>query len=90
MATERWLLDTNILLRLVWLADEDSLQVEQAVRVLAKRQAELFFTLQNASEYWNVCTRPNKERGGLDLSPTQAASGLALLETQATLLPDTL
>lgn len=89
MAIERWLLDTNILLRLLWLTDEDSLPVEQAFRVLPRRPAEFFFTLQNASEYWNVCTRPNKERGGLDLSPTQAASGLALLETQATLLSDT-
>lgn len=47
----------------------------------------MFFTLQNASEFWNVCTRP-QANNGLALTPEHADKGLRIIERHVRYLPD--
>jgi predicted nucleic acid-binding protein len=44
--------------------------------------------LQNISEFWNVCTRPQSARGGLGLTMEQAERRLRVLERIFTVLPE--
>jgi hypothetical protein len=52
------LLDTGILLRVVNRQDALHEVTRLAVRMLKIRGDETVTTLQNISEFWNVCTRP--------------------------------
>jgi len=45
--------------------------VAVAVESLLVARATLFYTLQNAAEFWNACTRP-RERNGLGLDVAEA------------------
>jgi predicted nucleic acid-binding protein len=54
---------------------------------LLRAGATLYYTLQNAAEFWNVFTRP-REHNGFGLTPAEAADELAELETMLTLLVD--
>jgi predicted nucleic acid-binding protein len=58
-----WLLDTGILLRLA--DDQDPLHsvVQQAIETLANQREDLFTTMQNIAEFWNVATRPAASNG---------------------------
>ncbi len=58
-----YLLDTNILLRLVELQHSHHNEAKNAVNTLLKRGDTLYILLQNISEFWNVCTCP-KDRNG--------------------------
>lgn len=49
----------------------------------------LFITLQNVSEFWNVCTRP-LDKNGLGFSITQTDAELSIIEQVFDLLPDTI
>jgi predicted nucleic acid-binding protein len=51
-------------------------------------EATLFYTLQNAAEFWNVCTRP-RDRNGLGLSLRETDRRLQLIEQQFLFLPET-
>jgi predicted nucleic acid-binding protein len=85
MAATAFLLDTNILLRLSQPgAPYDELVAAAVERLIAERRT-LFYTLQNAAEFWNVCTRP-RQRNGLGLDITEADRRLHLLERQFLLL----
>ncbi len=53
-----WLIDTNILLRLVQIADIHHTEAKNAVDKLLAQNFTLCILLQNVSEFWNVCTRP--------------------------------
>ena len=64
-------------------------EAEKAVEKLLKRGDTLFITLQNVSEFWNVCTRP-AAKNGLGFSVVQAEAELAKIEKVFDLLPDTL
>jgi len=58
-----YLVDTNILLRLV---QPDSPQygiIRECTDRLWASGAELFYTSQNLAEFWNVCTRPADRNG---------------------------
>ena len=57
-------LDTNILLRLSLSGGPYDEMVVSAVGRLVAAGATLFYTFQNAAEFWNVYTRP-RERNGL-------------------------
>jgi predicted nucleic acid-binding protein len=88
MAGPAYLLDTNILLRLSLSGGPYDEVVVSAVARLMAEEATLFYTLQNAAEFWNVCTRP-RERNGLGLSLGETDRRLHLIEQQFQFLPET-
>lgn len=63
----KYLLDTNILLRLIELNHPQHKQASEALKKLKNQNAEFYILLQNISEFWNVCTRL-KVKNGLGLS----------------------
>ena len=82
-----YLADTNILLRLVQVLSLH--HAKAAADKLLKRGNTLFITLQNISEFWNVCTRPlNKNGLGFSIAETEAE--LAKIEQIFDFLPDKL
>ncbi|CAN5218468.1 hypothetical protein BH10ACI1_BH10ACI1_05700 [soil metagenome] len=82
-----YLTDTNILLRLVQTQSPHHAEAEKAVDKLLKQGDTLFITLQNVSEFWNVCTRPlNKNGSGFSIAETDAE--LSKIEQVFDLLPD--
>jgi predicted nucleic acid-binding protein len=82
-----YLLDTNILLRLVKPDDPLHQLVTAAVERLMGDGAELCYTPQNLVEFWNVLTRP-KTNNGFGASPAHADREAALIESRFRLLPD--
>ncbi len=88
MATEpRYLLDTNILLRLSKRDDSLHHLVQSVVAFLIEHGADVCCTPQNIGEFWNVCTRPLDRNGyGLSISATDQA--LHWIEQTITVLPD--
>src|SRR5438034_153188 len=83
-----YLLDTNVLLRLVERTHPLHTTVRTAIRSLRMSGEELFFTLQNLAEFWCVSTRPAVARGGLGLTPVQADREARRLERLFSLLPE--
>ena len=68
-----YLADTNILLRLVQTQSLHHAEAKNAVDKLLKQGDTLFITLQNVSEFWNVCTRPADKNGlGFTVAETDA------------------
>ena len=84
-----YLADTNILLRLVDSQSSHHTEAENAVDKLLKRGDTLFITLQNVSEFWNVCTRP-LDKNGLGFSIAETEAELSKIEQVFDILPDTL
>ena len=82
------LCDSGILLRVPNRDDPLHQMVRSAVRALKAQGEQTVATLQNVSEFWNVCTRPQSARGGLGLSPEQAQKRLRLVERFAIVLPE--
>jgi predicted nucleic acid-binding protein len=87
MPLSRYLIDTNILLRLSNPLRESHLVCKDALRHLRSTGCSLHYTLQNAAEYWNVATRPT-DRNGHGLSPTDVAEELNGIERVMSLLAD--
>lgn len=85
----RYLLDTNVLLRVVDLSHPHHLFATRLLRELRKEGHTFCVVLQNLSEFWNVCTRP-LEMNGLGLSVAEAAGLLDGFERFLEILPDTL
>jgi predicted nucleic acid-binding protein len=89
MATSRgYLIDTNILVRISQYNDPRHHLIQAALDELNHREADLYFSLQNLTEFWNVCTRP-QEKNGYGLSIAETALHLAAIEGVMTYLPDT-
>lgn len=88
MAEPAYLLDTNILLRLSLPGGPYAEVVVSAVGRLVAEGATLFYTLQNAAEFWNVCTRP-RERNSSGLPLRETERRLQLIEQQFLFLPET-
>lgn len=63
----RYLVDTNVLLRLLQRNDPKYTTIRQVVRTLMARGDDLCCAPQNIVEFWNVCTRPASARGGFGL-----------------------
>jgi predicted nucleic acid-binding protein len=82
-----YLVDTNVLLRLSTDKHPQHAIAAKAIDLLVNQDQDLFFTLQNASEFWNVCTRPTS-LNGLGLSVAEAKHELSAIEQGLTLLPD--
>lgn len=82
-----YLVDTNILLRLVDRTHPLNLTIRSAIRSLQRQGHQLQTTAQNCIEFWNVATRPI-ERNGFGLTPIAADRLLRLIERLFPLLPD--
>ncbi len=63
MSNHSWLLDTNILLRMVQSDSPGSPAILACLDLLWQRGAELFYTSQNLAGFWNACTRPLDKNG---------------------------
>jgi predicted nucleic acid-binding protein len=87
MAGLLYLVDTNILLRLIKSNDPEFPLVRRAVQTLKARGERLCYVPQNIVEFWNVCTRPSG-RNGYGLAPTEADERARRVERAFTLLPD--
>jgi len=83
-----YLVDTNILLRLVEPKSVHHISAKNAVDKLLKQNDTLFVLLQNISEFWNVCTRPT-DKNGLGFTIAQTDTELSNLEQVFDLLLDT-
>lgn len=83
-----YLADTNILIRFLLRNDPAYQPIRRAVTTLKTRREPVFTTPQNIREFWNVCTRPVDQRGGLGLSVAATELRLRLLERHFPVLPD--
>jgi predicted nucleic acid-binding protein len=84
----KYLLDTNILLRLAERNHSHHQEAKEALRTLRQQNNTFYVFLQNISEFWNVCTRPTKNNGfGLSIAKTDLH--LKRFERFFTILPDT-
>ena len=75
----QYLVDTNILLRLVQRNDSLNPVIRNAVRKLKNDGNIMLITLQNCAEFWNVATRP-ATKNGFGLTPKDADRQLRLIE----------
>jgi predicted nucleic acid-binding protein len=82
------LADSGILLRLFDPIDSLHATVDAAVRALRARGDKLVYSLQNAAEFWNVCTRPATARGGLGLDLVETQYRLGMIEKGFTLITE--
>lgn len=85
----RYLVDTNVLLRLLQRNDPHYSAIRQAVRILIARGDELCCAPQNIVELWNISTRPITARGGFGLSATETDRRVRLIERIFTILEET-
>jgi len=84
----KYLIDTNILLRLSRQTDPQHLLVKSALDELNRQAAEFYFALQNMAEFWNACTRPTPQNG-FGLTGAEAEREATAIERVMILLPDT-
>src|SRR5438270_8031099 len=87
MAARSYLVDTNVMLGAAKRGEASIAEFPPVLESLLRTGVTLYYTLQNAAEFWNVFTRP-KERYGFGLTPAEAADELAELESMLTLLAD--
>jgi predicted nucleic acid-binding protein len=83
-----YLVDTNVLLRLVQKSSPLHAEARRAVLMLRKQGEELCVMPQNLIEFWAVATRPVADNG-LGLTIDQAARELRKLKRFFRLQPDT-
>jgi predicted nucleic acid-binding protein len=83
-----YLVDTNILLRLVQKNSPMNPDAEKAITALKRQGASLYIIPQNIIEFWAVATRP-VENNGIGLSTTQAVQEIEKLKKIFVLLLDT-
>jgi predicted nucleic acid-binding protein len=81
MPGSSYLVDTNILLRLVQPDSAEYGTVRQCTDHLWAQGAELFYTSQNLAEFWNVCTRP-ADRNGFGFSVAETDERANLIEAK--------
>ena len=82
-----YLVDTNILLRLVQPDSPDYGTIRQCTDRLWERGADLFYTSQNLAEFWNVCTRP-ADRNGFGFSVAETDERATLIEAKFSFAAD--
>ena len=85
----KYLLDTNILLRLVEINHPHHKIAIEALKKLRQQNHTFCVLLQNVSEFWNVCTRP-ADKNGLGFSISKTDLQLKRFERLFEVLPDTL
>jgi predicted nucleic acid-binding protein len=87
MTGDAYLLDSNILLRVVQPGDPSFKIVTESVRRLLRASSVLCYTSQNLGEFWSVLTRP-ANRNGFGLSIEEADIRAKEIESEFRLLPD--
>src|SRR5213592_169936 len=85
-----WLVDANILLRVIHRPDPLQPLVWGAIVALRGRGEILCYSLQSLTEFWAVCTRPLSARGGFGLTVGETDRRVRLLERRFTFLSDSL
>ena len=86
------LVDTGILVRYFQPHDAVYPHIHSAIARLQTDGDQITASLQNVSEFWNVCTRPKTARGGLGVSIAETDQRLTILEQRLPILdehPDT-
>lgn len=85
----RYLLDTNILLRLSQPQDPAYQSITDSLAILQQQLGvEFCFFLQSLAEFWNVCTRPADKNGyGFTIADTDRRA--RAIESFCVYLPDT-
>jgi predicted nucleic acid-binding protein len=83
----RYLIDTNVLLRLSRQDDPQHQLIAATIEALGRQGADLCFATQNIAEFWNVFTRP-KERNGYGSTIVEANQRVEFIERTMTFLPD--
>ena len=83
----RYLVDTNILLRLADRSHPMHSKIRVAIRALRQHEHTFCISSQNCIEFWNVATRP-AEKNGFGLTPDKARRLLGLIERFFPVLPD--
>lgn len=84
----QYLVDTNVLLRLVAPTSAQHPQATQAVKTLLARGEELLLAPQVVMEFWSVATRP-REVNGYGWTAAETEIEVAKLLAQFSLLPET-
>jgi predicted nucleic acid-binding protein len=85
-----YLVDTNVLVRSVHRLDPHSRAAREALIKLTQAGDRLCATLQNAAEFWVVCTRASGSKSnGLGLKAHQAERYFSRFERLFTILPET-
>ena len=84
------LFDTNLFLRLAESGSELREPVFRVIQRLHSEGEEICYTPQIVGEFWNVCTRPLRVRGGLNLTVEQTEKKVLVIEKYFRLLPDSL
>jgi predicted nucleic acid-binding protein len=83
----RYLVDTNILLRISRESDPQHELIGASLKELEKQGSQLCYALQNIAEFWSVCTRPAASNGyGLSIPETNQR--VEYIERTMTHLPD--
>jgi predicted nucleic acid-binding protein len=82
-----YLIDTNVLLRMFRQDDPQHRLVRSTLDELDRRGIETCYSLQNITEFWNVCTRPS-DRNGYGLSIFDTNQCVESIELTMTFLPD--
>jgi predicted nucleic acid-binding protein len=83
----RYLVDTNILLRISRESDPQHELIGASLKELEKQGSQLCYALQNIAESWSVCTRPAASNGyGLSIPETNQR--VEYIERTMTHLPD--
>lgn len=82
-----YLVDTNVILRVVQDKDAEQSPVGRAVDLLVALEHHLYVASQNLVEFWNVATRPTR-KNGFGLTVAEALDNLRATEMLFELLPD--
>ena len=83
-----YLVDSNVLLRLVYRRDSMHVAAQSAYTTLRQQNQSLYVFPQNLIEFWAVATRPTSANG-MGLTIEEAAHESSLLKGLFTLKPDT-
>lgn len=83
----KYLLDTNLLLRLSDRVSADRILAEEGITKLRRNGDELCITVQNLIEFWAVVTRPCNVNG-FDWTTQQAETEINILLNKFPLLSD--
>ena len=84
-----YLLDTNVLLRIMLPGNPDHEIVRMSLRRLREQNQDCVYSTQNIVEFWNVSTRPTSARGGLGVTIAQTDRAVRMIERLFVHVPDT-
>jgi predicted nucleic acid-binding protein len=83
-----YLIDTGVLLRAFDRDAAEHTSILRAIRSLLDSQQDLYVTVQNLAEFWNVSTRPKDAKGGFELPIETVVRRLRVIERLSTVLAE--